>query len=178
MPHDADADEIADPFWSVVRRRHPDLDIVLLPPVGPAPETSGLEPRDPDAFAHEHLADIARVWAELVGHGMPLSSAQWAPGPTGDSVRHSATLTLGDVEESIALGHLRDAAERLVDGHWRVFVPPTGMPRVTADRDGELGDAHLLFGYAPESRNLFLRLDSTGVPVGERTAYELIGAAA
>jgi len=178
VPDDVNADEITDPFWSIVRRRHPDLDIVLLPPAKPAPDTSGLEPQAPETFAHEHLAEVDRAWADLVGHGMPLSTAQWIPGPTRDSVCHSVTLTLGEVEESVALGHLRAAADLLAPGHWRVFLPPRGMPRVTADRNGRLGDEHLLFGYAIENRNLFLRLESTGVPVGERTAYELIGAAA
>ncbi|GAA3928401.1 hypothetical protein [Microbacterium soli] len=171
-------DEIDDPFWAVVHRRHPDLDIVLLPPAQPAPDTSGLEPRAPETFAHEHLAEVDRVWADLVGHGMPLSTARWIPGPTHDSVCHTVTLALGGVEESIALVHLRAAAELLAPGRWRVFIPPRGMPRVTADRDGRLGDEHLLFGYAIENRTLFLRLDSTGVPVGGRRAQGLIGDAA
>lgn len=178
MPDDVTADEINDPFWSVVHRRHPDLDIILLPPEKPRPADSGLEPRSPGAFSREHIAQTDRVWARLVGHGMPLSSARWIPGPTADSVCHSITLTLGEADEAIALGHLRAAADLLTGDRWRVFLPPTGMPRVMADRDGELGDEHLLFGYAAENRNLFLRLESSGIPVGARTAHELIGAAA
>jgi hypothetical protein len=178
VPDDVPADEINDPFWSVVHRRHPDLDIVLLPPARPIPDDSGLAPRAPEAFAQEHIAETDRTWAELVGHGMPLSTAGWIPGPTNDSICHSVTLTLGDVDDAVALGHLRAAAEPLTASGWRVFLPPTGMPRVMADRDGELGDEHLLFGYASDRRNLFLRLESTGVTVGAQTAYELIGAAA
>ncbi|MDT0156639.1 hypothetical protein Q9R19_03265 [Microbacterium sp. ARD32] len=178
MPDEVSEEQIDDPFWSVVRRRHPDIDIVLLPPQHPAPQAPQLPPRAPEAFAQEHIGETDRLWAALVGHGMPRSDARWIPGPAVDSVRHSVTLTLGDVDEGIALGHLRGAAERLTADGWRVFLPPTGTPRVMADRDGELGDAHLLFGHAPANRNLFLRLESAGVPVGERIAYELLGGAA
>ncbi|BDZ38912.1 hypothetical protein [Microbacterium suwonense] len=165
----------ADPFWSVVRRRHPNLDIALLPPTPPAPTLSGLPPRSPEPFARSHLADSDAVWARLVGHGMPQTATRWIPGPTRDSVRHLVTLTLDGVDSALGLGHLRGTADLLVTDGWRVFTPPTGMPRVTADHDGELGDEHLLIGYAPETRRLFLRLTSTGLPVDERRAQELIG---
>lgn len=164
-----------DPFWSVVRKRHPDLDIVLLPPTPPAPDESGLPPRAPEPFALAHIAETDTVWAEIVGHGMPRSSIRWIPGPTRDSVRHTVTLTLDEVDSGVGLDHLRGAADLLVAGAWRVFTPPTGMPRVTADRDGELGDEHLLIGYAPEALRLFLRLTSAGVPVGEQVAGQLLG---
>lgn len=167
-----------DPFWSEVRRRHPDLDIVLLPPEPAVPSESGLPSRDPEPFARMQLADADDLWAGLVGHGIPRPEATWIPGPTGDSVRHSITLTLDDVEDTTGIGHLRDASDRLSADDWRVFTPPTGMPRVTADRPGELGDETLLFGYAPQQRRLFLRLTSTGLPIGIRRAQEITGEAA
>lgn len=168
----------SDPFWSVVHRRHPDLDIVLLPPQPPAPPESGLPPRAPEAFARMQVADADELWASLVGNGMPRPDATWIPGPTADSVRHSITLTLGDVDETAGIGHLRDADDRLSADGWHVFAPPTGMPRVTADRSGELGDETLLFGYVLQQRRLFLRLTSTGLPLGIRRAQEMTGAAA
>ena len=42
---------------------------------------------------------------------------------------------------------------------------------------GELGAESLLFGYAPETGRLFLRLTSTGLTVGTSRARELIGSA-
>lgn len=168
----------SDPFWSVVRRRHPDIDIVLLPPDRPVPADSGQAARAPEPFAREHIAEADAVWAALVGHGMPLSTTRWIPGPTGDSICHSVTLTLGDVEDAIGLAHVRTAAELLSADGWTVFIPPTGMPRVTADRAADLGSERMLLGYAADPGNLFLQLTSAGVPVGTRTAHELIGAEA
>lgn len=177
MPN-TETDAVAhDPFWSVVRRRHPDLDIVILPPE-PAPVAdSGLPARAPASFADLEVAEADDDWARLVGHGMPVTARRWIPGPTGDSVRHTVTLTLDDVSETAGLGHLREAASLLAAEDWRVFVPPTGLPRVTAERPGELGAENLLFGYSLDTGSLFLRLTSTGLPVGADRARELIGTA-
>ena len=52
------------------------------------------------------------------------------------------------------------------------------MPRFIAERDGSLGDEHLLFGYSVEARRVFLRVTSAGTPVGIARVHELIGPAA
>lgn len=174
-----DADVVRnDPFWSVVRRRHPDLDVVILPPE-PAPVAdSGLPVRAAEPFAELETAEAEGWWAQLVGHGTPMSVRRWIPGPTGDSVRHTVTLTLDSVSGAAALEHLREARPLLEADGWHVFTPPTGMPRVMADRPGELDAESLLFGYAPDTGRLFLRLTSTGLPVGAARVRELIGSAA
>ena len=46
-----------------------------------------------------------------------------------------------------------------------------------AARLRDLGAESLLFGYAPETGRLFLRLTSTGLTVGTSRARELIGSA-
>lgn len=177
MSNDAAETVSNDPFWSVVRRRHPDLDIVLLPPEAPPVADSGLPERAPEPFAEIEAAEADDCWARLVGHGMPVRAARWIPGPTGDSVRHSITLTIDDTPAAVGIGHLREAEALLTADDWQVFTPPTGMPRVLADRPGELGGESLLFGYAPETGRLFLRLTSTGLPVGTDRVRGLIGSA-
>jgi hypothetical protein len=174
----ADAESVMDdPFWSVVRRRHPDLDIVILPPEPATAAESGLPLRAPEPFAGLETSEADDSWARLVGHGMPVPASRWIPGPTRDSVRHTVTLTLDGVSRTAGIGHLREAGDLLTSDGWQVFIPPTGMPRVTADRPGELGAESLLFGYAPETGRLFLRLTSTGLTVGTSRARELIGSA-
>ncbi|MFD5224897.1 hypothetical protein ACFWHT_04665 [Microbacterium sp. NPDC058342] len=177
MADDDDA-RIRDPFWSAVHRRHPDLDIVLLPPEPPSDAESGQPHRAPEPFARMQLEDMEHLWAALVGHGMPRRDTRWIPGPTPDSIRHTVTLTLDGVGSTAGIGHLREAITALKGDDWKVFTPPTGMPRVLADRPGELGDESLLFGYVPEQNRLFARLTSTGIPVDDRTATDLIGGAA
>lgn len=167
-----------DPFWSVVRRRHPDLDIVLLPPEAPPVADSGLPERSPAPFATSTAVSADDHWTRLVGHGTPRRLATWIPGPSADSVRCTVTLTLDDASATAGIQHLREAETVLAADGWRVFTPPTGMPRIMADRPGEIGDEHLLFGYAPETGRLFLRLASTGLPVGADRAHDLIGTAA
>lgn len=177
MSSDAASAVSNDPFWSVVRRRHPDLDIVLLPPESAPVADSGLPERSPEAFAELEVAEADACWARLVGHGMPVRAVRWMPGPSGDSVRHSITLTIDDVPAAVGIGHLGEAEVLLTADGWQVFTPPTGMPRVLADRAGELGTESLLFGYAPETGRLFLRLTSTGLPVGAGRVRQLIGSA-
>lgn len=178
MPDDVSADEMNDPFWSVVHRRHPDLDIVLLPPERPAPAMSGLPERAPGPFAQLQLTDADDLWRMLVGHGMPRREARWIPGPTRDSVRHAITLTLAGVGTPAGIEHLREARGVLTADGWHLFIPPTGTPRIMADRAGELGAEELLAGFDAEHGRLFIRLTSTGLPVGVDRARELIGAAA
>lgn len=177
MSNDPAAAVNEDPFWSVVRRRHPDLDIVVLPPEAPPVADSGLPERAAEPFAEFVTAEADACWARLVSHGMPVQSVRWIPGPTHDSVRRSITLTLDDAPAAVGIGHLRDAEPLLTADGWQVFTPPTGMPRVLADRPGELGSESLLFGYAPDTGRLFLRLTSAGLPVSTGRVRELIGSA-
>lgn len=166
-----------DPFWSVVRRRHPDIDIVILPQEPGPVDESGLPARSPGAFAESEITKADDYWAQLVGHGLPVSTRRWIAGPTGDSVRFTVTLTLDGVSSTAGLGHLSEAGALLTSTDWHVFAPPTGMPRITADRSGDLGAEKILFGFAPETGRLFLRLTSTGLPVGKARSHELIGSA-
>lgn len=167
-----------DPFWSVVRRRHPDLDIVVLPQTAPSPAESGRQARESAPFAEDQAALADDLWTRLVGDGRPNRASGWIPGPTHDSVRHRVTLTLQEVNADAGIAHLRTAAALLAAAGWKVFTPPTGMPRLSAERAGELGSENLLFGYAQDTGRLFLRLTSTGLPVGARRARTLIGATA
>lgn len=70
--HRADDDVVADdPFWSVVRRRHPDLTVVLLPEEPP----DDRPPTPPDE-AHAHAARLAQAWSGLA----PVLAASGVPG--------------------------------------------------------------------------------------------------
>lgn len=171
-----------DPFWSVVRRRDPDLNVVVLPPAGPRPKDSGRPPQDAPAFAERCAASARDLWCRLLrlddDADAPPARARWIPGPTRDSVRHEATLTAEDVEPDAIPELMRRTADVLEHEGWHVLVPHTGMPRVTAGHDGELGRVELLLVYVPERRCLALRVDSDGLPVGRDRAGALVGSVA
>lgn len=93
-------------------------------------------------------------------------------------MRHEATLTADDVEPDAIPELMRRTADVLEHEGWHVLVPHTGMPRVTAGHDGELGRVELLLVYVPERRCLALRVDSDGLPVGRDRAGALVGSVA
>lgn len=66
-----------DPFWSVVRQRHPDVTLVLLPEEPPPPDAAAAEPADPDDIRRA-LDAVREVWAAVV---QPLVVAQGVPDP-------------------------------------------------------------------------------------------------
>jgi hypothetical protein len=154
----------ADPFWSVVRRRHPDVELVLLPPavapdeaVSDAPATAvGVE----DATA-ECLARVAGLWQQVVGDVVPDEQrAGWTTGPTPDLMRHEATWTLLAVDPVTATGAIDRAADTLRDEGWRVLAPPDGMPRVLAGRPAQSSREELDLVLVPSTGRFFLTVRS------------------
>ncbi|KAB2811896.1 hypothetical protein ACIRN4_20315 [Pimelobacter simplex] len=82
--HRADDDVVADdPFWSVVRRRHPDLTVVLLPEEPP----DDRPPTPPDE-ARAHATRLAQAWAVLapVLSAVPPPSVRWAVRDDGEAL--------------------------------------------------------------------------------------------
>jgi hypothetical protein len=181
---------IEDPFWSVVRRRHPDVDIVLLPPEtdGPAetPVETPVEPEapveEPDAVAAAADEDVRRAWTQLVGdralqaaQAEPTWSARWISGRAEGRVRREATLRLDGASVGLVLERLPEAAELLRTDGWHVVVPPDGLPRVMAGRDAALGRTELQLVLDPDSGRLLMRVRGADHVVGEPVARELVG---
>ncbi len=130
-----------DPFFGEVRRRHPDVDIVLLPPEppdGPAPT-----PVDPTALtgvAAEHDAEARALWSRVAGGiDLPTGTTRWAPGSLTGTVARESLLAAEGVDPVTAAAALAGAARSLGEDGWHVLEPDTGMPRVLAGR-GEGAD--------------------------------------
>src|SRR3546814_17877091 len=86
VPMSADPRVLADPFFGVVARRHPDATIVLLPPraAEPAEEDAGLERLTEPDFRARSEADLTALdeWlgSVLGGHDVVQDSDEgWAP---------------------------------------------------------------------------------------------------
>jgi hypothetical protein len=172
-----------DPFWSVVRRRQPEVDIVLLPPEPPPSGPSGLRPQDPAAFAGAESARVRAEWATLVDTGDgspdsqagPVEDARWIPGPTPDSVARETTLVREGADPVHAVAAIERAVASLADDGWHLLVPPTGPPRVVAGRDEEIGRRELQLVFAHAAGRLVLRVRSAGCPVTPAAARSLLG---
>src|SRR3546814_17911263 len=81
VPMSADPRVLADPFFGVVARRHPDATIVLLPPraAEPAEEDAGLERLTEPDFRARSDADLTALdeWlgSVLAGHDVEIGRA-------------------------------------------------------------------------------------------------------
>ena len=161
---------VEDPFFAAVRRRHRDVDLVLLPPE-PAP---GL-PDGPVLDAAEVRAVAARVTevaAELT-EGLVDDAAEiesrFRFGPVPETVEAVARAATRSAEGYAALLTLR---ARLEAGPWDLSRPPGGpVERLAARRD----DLMVTASYAEATALLAVIVSSTPLRVADAaTARRLV----
>ena len=165
-----------DPFWSVVRRRHPDVDIVVLPPddapdLTPAPDAT---PVHTGAARADFEADVADLWDRL-GQPADRPLVRWTTAPNRGAVALEGRLTAEDVDPDDAPVVLRRAAERLADAGWHVLVPPDGVPRLSAGQVRPTGRRTVQVVHVPDLARLTLIVRSEPIPVSRNTAATLLG---
>lgn len=174
------SDSPLDPFWSVVRRRHPDVDLVLLPAEArDLPESPpGVEPVEvTDELVARLDAQGPDTWRLLVDADVPEAATRWMPAPTPDGVRRELTLAREGVDPVAGAALVQGATTILLAQGWRVLAPPDGMPRVLASRetnDELIGREELQLVLVPATGRLVLRLRSADVPVTHRVAHALV----
>jgi len=152
------------PFFAAVRRRHPDVDIVLL-----APEPA--EDDHPEAVTEGQLANAfdlttgtaTKAWAEAVGDGQ-VPETRYACGPDETTVTARARVA-ARLDRSV-LGPLAAALKQ--DG-WDVARRPGDVSRLAARR----ATMQLLASYAAASGAFVLTVTSAPLPVGVERAREL-----
>ncbi|WP_210438933.1 hypothetical protein [Nocardioides xinjiangensis] len=166
-----------DPFWFTVVRRHPDVDVVVLPPeAAAAPEVAGDEPTTDPATAREQLRGrMAALWAALGVDAEPTHLDDvWFAGSAPGTLRWQGTATFDELDPVVASGALRRARDLLVeeDG-WHVLAPADGIPRVLAGRPARLGreDVQVL---VPSGSRVVVRVRSALVVVGPRAVREAL----
>ena len=167
VPDESPADPAAtDPFWAPVRRRHPDVDIVLLPPEqagAEQPSTEVTEPVDP-AEIEELFGDLVGIlWKVAVGDTVPTEREQrWVQDRVQTTWTHE---TGGQVDPAIAQGVVRRLADVLEQSGYDVLAPPDGLPRVQAGKPDGVSRAEVLLLVVPEAGRLVLRHRSGAWPV-------------
>ncbi|MFS3127882.1 hypothetical protein ACLM5J_05720 [Nocardioides sp. Bht2] len=153
---------LADPFWSVVARRHPELEIVLVP--GDEPDLS-TPIVDADAA---HVAAIAEALESQRPQdgwdGAEPPHAEVVPGPSPDSVEVRLKYSQRDADGLQTLAAMAQHADH------------------AESRDGEVVTLRAAFDllrlratWARETEILVVRFTSPALRVGEELAARLLG---
>jgi hypothetical protein len=157
---------IDDPFFAAVRRRHPEVDVVLLPAPGPA--DGDPTPGDEVAATLARVAiEAGGIWSAVAPDAAEQPDARLAFGVDESSVRAVARVVASRDDGFAVLLRLR---HELGNHGWAVRRPPgAGVERLT----GVLDESDLTASYAEASGTLLLTLASASMPVGRDRAREL-----
>lgn len=149
------------PFWAAVRRRHPDVDLVVLPDEQPVPE-----PAVDDAAVHAAVERVTATVRDLADDA-PDTPAAVAYGPTEGTVVARARVSAGRPDGHEVLGALRRRLE--ADG-WEVRRLEGEVLRLVGRRDG----LQVRASYAGATGGLLLEVASDPLPVGKDRARGLV----
>jgi len=166
MERDEHPDE---PFFRELRRRHPEIDLVLLPPERPAPAAG----TGSEEMAGEELIRVAnqarQLWRAIAADGTEGPEARYRFGSDASSVRPFATLTTRRDDGYEVLIRLRHQLES--DG-WEVRRPAGTVERLS----GELAGLEVAASYAEALGVLVFTMSGRSVTVGQPRARELTAA--
>jgi hypothetical protein len=155
-----------DAFFAPVRRRHPEVDIVVLPPAERPPPTEPAVDREVDATLDRAADTAGRVW-EAALRSAATPAAGWGFGPDDGTVVATARAGVTTPDGFGALVELRGALER--DG-WRVRRLPGEVERLSGLR----GDLRVQASYAEGTGAFLLEVRSEPMYVGRARARELV----
>ncbi|GGO74145.1 hypothetical protein [Nocardioides deserti] len=163
----------ADPFWSVVRRRHPDLGVVVLPPTAAARPTEDEVAALPEVDPSEETARVESLavdlWTVLVGDEPGEVATRRTAGRARGTVRVETTVRLAGIDPTGGVAVVSRAEDTLVRDGWHVLAPPDGMPRVLAGRGEGVAREELQLVLAPVEGHLVLRHRAGDVRLVEDT---------
>lgn len=156
-----------DPMLDAVRRRHPDVDLVVLPPE-PAPVSTAVAEDDQFASTIDLVRGLATaLWSRLVTTpDEPPVDPGFGPVPGTVVVRSRHCAIVPDRPH--LLTELRDD---LQGEGWHFRRPWGAVERLVGERDG----VELRGCYAPITGTLLLTLTSAALFVGPDQARRLVG---
>lgn len=163
------SDPLGDPFFGAVRRRHRDVDIVVLPPVPLPASAVPLVPVGDDEVAATliRVATLARqLWAGVARESTDTPVGRFAYGTGPGTVRGTARLATRRDDGFHVLVALRHELET---HGWEVTRLAGAVERMV----GRLDDLTVSASYAEGSDALLLEVSSESLPVGEARAREL-----
>jgi hypothetical protein len=155
-------------LFAAVRRRHPDVDIVLQSDEQLAAESAGLaEPATEKQLANAFdltTGTATGAWAEAVGDGQ-LPDSRFAFGPDETTVTARAR-----VSARLDSSPLAALAAALVPTGWEMDHRPGDVSQLVAHR----ATMQLVASYAPATGAFVLTASSTPLTVGVDRARELV----
>ncbi|MBL0748477.1 hypothetical protein [Nocardioides baculatus] len=125
-----------DPMLRVLRERHPEVDIVVLPQNAPAPVAPELAAVDRDALAAgvERLVDDLLARLDL-GDRTATREGRWHT-DEWDQTWYEAVAVVGDLGRGDNITLLRSAGNALIGLGWQARPVPGDRPRLVARRRG------------------------------------------
>ncbi|WP_134738421.1 hypothetical protein [Nocardioides sp. 503] len=160
-------DPTGDPFVDAVRRRHPDVDVVLLPPEPPPPGPDQVVDEDLPRATLARVATLARqLWASTARDSDVVPETRLAFGDGPGAVRAAARVATRRDDGFHVLVALRHELET---HGWEVTRPPGAVERVEAHLD----DLVVTASYVEGAGALLFQVWSGSLAVGPERAREL-----
>lgn len=127
---------LADPMLRVLRERHPEVDVVVLPQNAPAPVVPDLAVDGREGLA----ADAGRLVDDLVtrldlGERTATRDGRWHT-DEWDQSWYEAVAVVGDLDTGENIALLRSTGNALVGLGWQARPVPGDRPRLVARRRG------------------------------------------
>jgi hypothetical protein len=133
-----------DPFFRVLRERHPDVDVVLLPPTRPRPADPDAWTGDPEAVAADAL-EALRVLGVSLGTDLPDGVRFWKHHEEA-AQQHLVVVTSFPAPGQEVPG-LRRVGQALLDLGWQSRpLEREERPTLESLRDGHRLVAHVVEG--------------------------------
>ena len=166
MEFQSPTEPVPDPFMAAVRRRQPDVDLVMLPSEQPRTSTDRVD----DARVTETLDRLQRQATQLWAHVAEATEApvvRLAFGPVPGTVVARSRQSAHVPDRPHVLDDLHDALEG--DG-WEFRRPWGAVERLVGRLDG----VELRATYAGKTGALLVVLTSAALTVGPERARELV----
>ena len=165
------SDAPLDAFFTPVRRRHPEVDIVVLPAAEPTPPAEPIDEAQVAATLDQVATTAEIAWDAFGPRATAAPTARWRYGTEDGTVLASARASTTTPDGFGALVALRGALEA---GGWRVRRLPGALERLS----GAQGALRVQASYAEDTGALLLEVSSRPIPVGRARARELVSPAA